>query len=80
MHQCTIREFVIEKALSALVSVRASVDDPLVVSINLSPIQLRDQGLLSSLQSAANRHGVDLKRVELVVTEGVFLGGKEAVL
>jgi len=60
--------WVIERAL------RDSLSLPgLRVSVNLSPSQLRDAGLVPFLREALAHIGADARRIEIEVTESVFL-------
>jgi EAL domain-containing protein (putative c-di-GMP-specific phosphodiesterase class I) len=46
----------------------------LKVSINLSPVQLRDPSFLSDLDACLVRHQVNPERIEFEITEGVMIG------
>jgi diguanylate cyclase (GGDEF)-like protein len=43
------------------------------VSINLSPVQLRDPSFLSELDACLQRYGIEAKRIEFELTEGVMI-------
>jgi EAL domain-containing protein (putative c-di-GMP-specific phosphodiesterase class I) len=45
----------------------------LKVSINLSPVQLRDPSFLPELDACLQRYGVEAKRIEFELTEGVMI-------
>ncbi|MFT3968149.1 MAG: EAL domain-containing protein [Sphingobium sp.] len=45
---------------------------PLGLSVNLSPEQLWDEGLIPNLETMLSSTGLDPRRLELEVTEGVF--------
>ncbi|WP_298960171.1 EAL domain-containing protein [uncultured Methylobacterium sp.] len=54
--------------------------DALQVSVNLSPVQFRDGTLAATVIAAAREAGLDLRRLELEITEGVMLQDTEATL
>lgn len=47
------------------------------VSVNISPVQLRDPGFVTMLTGIVNKHGIDPKRLELELTEGVLVAAPE---
>jgi predicted signal transduction protein with EAL and GGDEF domain len=51
----------------------AAWDLPLRVAVNLSPAQFRDQDLLDFIRDALARSGLDPRRLDLEVTEGLLL-------
>jgi diguanylate cyclase (GGDEF)-like protein len=53
---------------------------PLKLAINLSPVQFRQGDLVSVVQQALMQSGLDPKRLELEVTEGLWMQDTEAVL
>lgn len=54
--------------------------DENTVSINLSPAQLQSSHLLATVVSAVAHAGIDPGRLELEITEGVFLEDSEACI
>tara|TARA_B100000446_G_scaffold38056_3_gene33403 strand:+ start:2514 stop:4565 length:2052 start_codon:yes stop_codon:yes gene_type:complete len=50
------------------------------LAINISASQLLETGLMAHIESEAARHGVPLDRLELEITEDVFLDHSEQVL
>lgn len=54
--------------------------DDLTISINLSPAQLQNSHLLSTVVSAVAHAGIDPGRLELEITEGVFLEDSETCM
>ncbi len=50
------------------------------LAINISASQLLESGLMAHIESEAARHGVSLDRLELEITEDVFLDHSEQVL
>jgi EAL domain-containing protein (putative c-di-GMP-specific phosphodiesterase class I) len=43
------------------------------VSVNVSPVQLRDPAFVEMLASVVRQHGIDHKRLQLELTEGVLV-------
>ncbi|MFN2472318.1 MAG: putative bifunctional diguanylate cyclase/phosphodiesterase [Sphingomicrobium sp.] len=72
----TIGEWVIEEACRALVS----WPEPITLAVNISPKQLAQAGLPNLVSQALTRHKLPANRLELEVTEGVFLGDEAATL
>lgn len=65
-------EFVLRRALAD------ARDWPeLFIAINLSPIQVRDRGLVRAVASALGDSGIDPSRVVLEITEGVLIDNPE---
>ncbi|MFD2180575.1 putative bifunctional diguanylate cyclase/phosphodiesterase [Rhodoplanes azumiensis] len=65
-------EFVLRRALAD------ARDWPeLFIAINLSPIQVRDRGLVRAVASALADSGIDPSRVVLEITEGVLIDNPE---
>ncbi|KPF74485.1 hypothetical protein IP88_07930 [alpha proteobacterium AAP81b] len=50
------------------------------IAVNLSPAQLDDDGLIETVEGALARHGIDPARLELEITEGLFLDDKPATI
>jgi len=51
----------------------ANWPDHVRIAVNLSPIQFNDPGIVETVSEALNRTGVRAARLELEITEGVFL-------
>ena len=51
--------------------------DQVRIAVNLSPIQFNDPGIVEIVSNALNRSGVRAARLELEITEGVFLAEGE---
>jgi diguanylate cyclase (GGDEF)-like protein len=68
-----IGEWVIRQAVDDL----AHWDDPIGVSINLSPAQMRSPSLIGTLANAIARTGVDPERICLEITETVLMQDTE---
>ncbi len=72
----TIGEWVIEEACRAV----ATWPEPLTLAINISPKQMVQPALPNLVSQALARHKVQANRLELEVTEGVFLGDNGTTL
>ena len=72
----TIGEWVIEEACRAV----ASWPEPITLAINISPKQLVQPALPNIVSQAMSRHKVQANRLELEVTEGIFLGDSGTTL
>jgi len=53
---------------------------PLVVAVNVSPIQFHDNALLQTVSSALSHSGLDPSRLEIEITEGALLEDTDNVL
>jgi PAS domain S-box-containing protein len=54
-----------------------AIPAPLVLAVNVSPIQLRDLGLASQIRDAAEKAGFPLQRLIVEITESAFLNNVE---
>jgi diguanylate cyclase (GGDEF)-like protein len=71
-----IGEWVIEEA----VRTAATWPEPITVALNVSPKQIIMPSLPNVVSQALGRYKLPANRLELEVTEGVFLGGESATL
>jgi diguanylate cyclase (GGDEF)-like protein len=71
-----IGEWVIEEAIRAA----ATWPEPITVALNVSPKQIIMPSLPNVVSQALGRYKLPANRLELEVTEGVFLGGEGATL
>jgi diguanylate cyclase (GGDEF)-like protein/PAS domain S-box-containing protein len=71
-----IGDWVIEEACRAA----ATWPEPITVALNISPKQMAQASLPNTVSEALNRHRVPGNRIELEVTEGVFLGDNGGTL
>jgi diguanylate cyclase (GGDEF)-like protein len=69
----SIGEFVLREA----VKVASQWPNDAVVAVNLSPAQFKNQKLLSTVVSALAESGLPPRRLELEVTESLFIDGSE---
>ena len=65
--------------LEAALEEAAKWPDHVRIAVNLSPIQFNDPGIIDLVSGALARSGVRAERLELEITEGVFLVEGEAV-
>ena len=72
----TIGEWVIEEACRAV----ASWPEPITLAINISPKQMIQPALPNIVSEALARHKVQANRLELEVTEGVFISDSSGTL
>ena len=72
----TIGEWVIEEACRAV----ASWPEPITLAINISPKQMIQPALPNIVSEALSRHKVQANRLELEVTEGVFISDSSGTL
>jgi EAL domain-containing protein (putative c-di-GMP-specific phosphodiesterase class I) len=54
--------------------------EQIIVAVNSSPAQFKNQILLATVVSALAESGLPARRLELEVTESIFLGGGEQIL
>ncbi len=73
-----IGAWVIEQACVQLARWRDGSLSDIGVSINLSPLQLRDRGLLDTLKASLHRHGVRKGTLEIEITESALMESVEA--
>ncbi|MEN8180620.1 MAG: EAL domain-containing protein [Pseudomonadota bacterium] len=71
----TIGKFVLEQALQQLTHWREMTGLPLIMAVNLSPTQFRDEGLVDYIKKTINKTGVSSGSLELEITEGVLMSG-----
>ena len=64
-----IGEWVLRRAMAEAATWPSDVR----VAINLSPVQIRDAGLVDRVKSALDDSGLDPRRLELEITESMFL-------
>jgi diguanylate cyclase (GGDEF)-like protein len=69
-----IGQFVLRTALSEA----AQWPDPVRIAINLSPIQFNDPSIVDVVAAAIGETRIRAERVELEITEGVFLADSDA--
>jgi len=48
-----------------------------ILSINVSPVQLKTPGFVQELRDCIRKHGVPPRTIEIEITEGVFISDKE---
>src|SRR5690606_22425112 len=70
-----IGDFVLRRAL-----LEAKRWPDLYMAVNLSPVQLRDRGIVDLVRSALSESGVPPHRLMLEITEGVMIDNPEEML
>jgi diguanylate cyclase (GGDEF)-like protein len=71
---CKIGEFVLRTALAEA----ANWPDHVRIAVNLSPIQFNDPNIVDTVAALLAEHEFDPVRLELEITEGVFLADSDA--
>ncbi len=66
-------------ALETACKTAASWTNPLKVAVNLSPVQFQDGDIASVVEDALRNSGLNPERLELEVTEGVWIKDKDSV-
>lgn len=75
-----IGRWVIDEALRVAAELRRAGHRDIVMHVNLSPVQLRDDaGLIGHLQAALAAHAVEPRALLLEITEGVLVDGDVAL-
>jgi diguanylate cyclase (GGDEF)-like protein/PAS domain S-box-containing protein len=75
-----IGAWVMEEACAQMARWRAGPLGNIGVSLNLSPLQLRDRGLLETLQACLRRHAIRKGTLEIEITESALMESVEANL
>lgn len=73
-----IGRYVIEQSLTTLVKWQKLQPD-LDISVNVSPRQFRDNGLVNFLAQMIKQNGIDARHLELEITEGVLMTGHKSI-
>ena len=76
----SLGRWVIDTACAQVRAWRDQGIDDVRIAVNLSARQLGSDRLLSDLDSAFSRHGIAADRIELEITEGVFVEQTEATV
>jgi diguanylate cyclase len=58
----------------------ASWDDPVIVSVNLSPVQFDEPGIVETVADVLRRTGLPAARLELEITEGTLIHDAQKAL
>jgi diguanylate cyclase (GGDEF)-like protein len=66
-------------ALKTACKTAAQWTNPLKVAVNLSPVQFRDGDIVSVVEDALSASGLSSERLELEVTESLWIGDKDSV-
>ncbi|MBO9491865.1 EAL domain-containing protein [Endozoicomonas sp. G2_1] len=73
-----IGRYVIEQSLATLAKWQKLQPD-LDISVNVSPRQFRDNGLVNFLAQMIKQNGIDARHLELEITEGVLMTGHKSI-
>lgn len=73
-----IGRYVIEQSLATLAKWQQLQPD-LDISVNVSPRQFRDNGLVNFLAQMIEQKGIDARHLELEITEGVLMTGHKSI-
>ncbi|AXT85406.1 PAS domain S-box protein [Aeromicrobium sp. A1-2] len=73
-------EWVLCRACLDVVTMSAQLGIPLKVAVNVSPRQFHDKGWLEVLQRALAESGLPADRLELEITEGIFMEDPRGVV
>jgi EAL domain-containing protein (putative c-di-GMP-specific phosphodiesterase class I) len=75
-----IGELVIEHACAQLAAWHKAGQNPVPVSINVSPTQFQRGGVRQQLQNALQRHGVAPALLEVEITESAMIGDQDDIV
>ena len=72
-----IGRWVLERACHDIAQLNATREDPLVVAVNISPMQFRRSGFMDEIKEALRNSGLPPSLLELEVTEGTLMSNTE---
>lgn len=72
--------WVLDQAVAFAARLSAAGHDRIQVAVNLSPLQLNDQGLATELTDTLSRHGVCGTQLEFELTESVLMAEPDLVI
>jgi diguanylate cyclase (GGDEF)-like protein/PAS domain S-box-containing protein len=72
-------QFVLQQALKQTDTWQRDFDSSFQIAVNLSPRQFKDSHLVDIIKQALNETNITPKSLELEITEGVLLSGREQV-
>ena len=76
--ECGMIEKIGTFVLRTAIGDAATWPDPIRVAVNLSPIQFNNPAIVETVAAALNEHKFRAQRLELEITEGVFLADSNA--
>ncbi len=76
----SIGEWVMDTALSTLKKWQTDFGFDGIMSVNVSPLQLRQENFIYDVATAVARHGIDPKFLEIEITEGVMISNFRAAI
>ncbi|MCP4162758.1 MAG: EAL domain-containing protein [Deltaproteobacteria bacterium] len=68
-----LSSWIYEEAFRQLSYIHKNVLEDFILSVNVSPVQIKNKTFIGSLESALQKTGVSPQFIELEITEGVFL-------
>lgn len=75
-----LSDWVMDTALSTLHDWIKNFHFDALMSVNVSPIQLKEPGFLFWLKDKIKNHGIDAANLEIEITEGVLIDNKEETI
>ena len=75
-----IGHFVIKEAVKTMSDLRNKYHVPLILSLNISGIQLEKENFVERLQRIIEVYGINPEQIELEITESVFINSFEEVI
>ena len=73
-------DWVLESALKTLKDWETKFSFNGIMSVNVSPVQLKKPTFIFDLSTLIEEYGVTPKKLEIEITEGIFIDNKEEVL
>lgn len=75
-----IGKWVLEQALSTLEKWTNEYNFNGIMSVNVSPLQLKEESFLDDLKALMKKHGTNANKLELEITEGVLIENPENII
>lgn len=75
-----LSDWVMDTALSTLHDWVKDFHFDALMSVNVSPVQLKEPGFLFWLKDKIKKHGIDASNLEIEITEGVLIDNKEETI
>ena len=76
----SIGEWVLEKAVSTIAKWKQEYGAPIIMSINVSAVQYRQEGFVHQLMKLLRKYQVDPSEIELEITETVLIEDFDLIL
>lgn len=68
-----IGEWVLREACRTIVKWQADYDESLVISVNISPVQLKNRNFLQTVREVLEETKINPNQLEIEITEGIFI-------